>query len=73
MEMYYKEFQDIIKQLSDELDEFNSLYNKRIKIGCLLGKEEPRYQSLIYSIPNLLNKIQNVDKIRFHEKSYFER
>ena len=71
--MYYKEFQDIIKQLSEELDEFNSLYSKRITIGCLLRKEEPRYQSLIYSIPNLLNKIQSVDKIRFHEKSVFER
>lgn len=68
--MYYKDLQDIMKQLSEELDEFDDLYSKRITIGCLLRKEEPRYQSLIYSIPNLLGKIKSVDKIRFHKNPY---
>lgn len=68
MEIYYKDFQKILVQLSDELGEFKSLYTKRITYGCLPRDEELRYQSLLYSTANLLNEVRDVNKIFFREK-----
>lgn len=68
LEMHYKDLQDIMKQLSVELNQFKYLHIKRITTRNLYGEEHLRYQSLIYSIPNLLGKIKSVDKINFNEK-----
>lgn len=75
MEMHYKEFRDILNQLSSELYEFNLLELKRFANGCLSRKEQLKYERLERSFPELLSKIQGVDKIYFRssvKNSYLE-